>query len=326
MENKKVSIIIPAYNVENYIFRALESCINQSYKNIEILVIDDGSVDKTNEVVKKYILRDKRIRYFWQENSGVSKARNTGILNSEGNYIIFLDSDDWIENVTIEYMLKKQKENEEYFVMANRKCITIDGKVFQNEENGNIEKLKKEKILQNFIVNNYRVASSCYKLFSKKILKDNNIKFKEDIFHGEDGLFVFEYLLHIEDILYINKCLWNILQRPNSASREKKFNRKLFTAITAVEKMIELSKGNKKLEEKMRAYLAFRTIGIYLKGIEYGTLDEKEINCLKSKLKKNKKYFYKENKLKSKIKYFIILNIPMVIIRNLIRLKNKTSN
>lgn len=323
-QKEVISIIIPAYNVENYIIKTIESCINQTYKNIEILIIDDGSSDNTSKVIQKYMLKDDRIKYFYQENSGVSKARNSGILHANGKYIVFLDSDDWLEKNTIEYLIDYQKKYKEYFINVNRQCVEIDGKILKEKDrvfNEEIKILNTEELLENFIENNYSVTSSCYKLYSREVLLKNIIRFREDIFHGEDGLFVFEYLLRVDKVLYSNKPLWNILERPDSASREKKFNRKLFTAITAVEKMIESSRGNKKLEDKMKAYLALRTMVVYLKGIKYDALTYKEISCLKNKMKINKKYFYRENKLKIKIKFFIILNMPSFIIKKLIKLR-----
>jgi len=93
LENKLVSILIPAYNVENYVGRAIESALNQTYKNIEVIIVDDGSIDKTAEVVKKY-LGDKRVRYIYQENKKLAGARNTGMRNAKGEYFAMLDADD----------------------------------------------------------------------------------------------------------------------------------------------------------------------------------------------------------------------------------------
>ena len=93
MENK-VSIIIPAYNCEKYIFECLESVINQTYSNLEIIIIDDGSTDNTSEICQRFEKIDNRIIYTWQENSGVSKARNKGIDLAKGKYIVFIDADD----------------------------------------------------------------------------------------------------------------------------------------------------------------------------------------------------------------------------------------
>lgn len=326
MQQKEVvSIIIPAYNVENYIVRTIESCINQTYKKIEILIIDDGSLDNTSKIIQKYVLKDDRIKYFYQENSGVSKARNNGISQANGKYIVFLDSDDWLEKDAIEYLICHQEKYKECFINVNRQCIELDGKVLKEKNkvfNEKIKILDTEKFLENFIENNYSVSSSCYKLYSREVLLKNRLRFREDIFHGEDGLFVFEYLLKVDKVLYSNKPLWNILERPDSASREKKFDRKLFTAITAVEKMLELSRGNKELESKMKAYLVLRTKMVYLKGLLTNSLKEEEEKELKKIMLSYQKEFFSEIKLKEKIIFFLILKGPKIILKNLLVLKN----
>lgn len=328
MQQKEVvSIIIPAYNVENYIVRTIESCINQTYKKIEILIIDDGSLDNTSKVIQKYVLKDDRIKYFYQENSGVSKARNNGISHANGKYIVFLDSDDWLEKDAIEYLIYHQEKYKECFINVNRQCIKLDGKVLKEKNkvfNEKIKILDTEKFLENFIENNYSVSSSCYKLYSREVLLKNRLRFREDIFHGEDGLFVFEYLFQVNKVLYSNKPLWNILERPDSASREKRFNRKLFTAITAVEKMLELSKGNKNLEKKMRAYLVLRTIEVYLKSILSNLIEKEEEQRLTKIILDYHREFLDEVNFKEKIKFFLILKAPKIILKNLLILKNYT--
>lgn len=323
-QEEVVSIIIPAYNVENYIVRTIESCINQTYKRVEILIIDDGSLDNTSRVIQKYMLKDGRIRYFYQKNSGVSKARNNGILCANGKYVVFLDSDDWLEKDAIEYLIYYQKKYKECFVTVNRQCIELDGQILKEKNklfNEQTKILKVEELLENFIENNYSVSSSCYKLYSREILLKNRIRFRENIFHGEDGLFVFEYLFQVDKVLYSNKPLWNILERPDSASREKKFNRKLFTVITAVEKMLELSEGNKNLEKKIKAYLVLRTIGVYLKGILSNSLEKEEEQRLKKIMLDYRKEFLTEVKFKEKIKFYLIVKGPKIILKNLLILK-----
>lgn len=105
----KVSIIIPVYNVEKYIRQCLESVINQTYKNIEIIVINDGTKDGSMKIVEEY-LEDKRIKIINKNNGGLSSARNKGIEEATGEYIYFLDSDDWIEKDTIEVLVKNSKD------------------------------------------------------------------------------------------------------------------------------------------------------------------------------------------------------------------------
>lgn len=97
MENELISVIVPIYNVENYLRMCLDSIQNQTYKNFECLLINDGSPDNSAEICREYVAKDSRFRYFEKENGGVSSARNLGIERSEGVYITFVDSDDWVE-------------------------------------------------------------------------------------------------------------------------------------------------------------------------------------------------------------------------------------
>ena len=103
--DKKVSVIIPTYNSDKYLKKCIESILLQTYKNIEIIIINDGSTDKTDDIVKKY--EDERIKYYKNKNQGIGKSRNYGIKQSTGEYIMFVDSDDYIDESAVEEMIKK---------------------------------------------------------------------------------------------------------------------------------------------------------------------------------------------------------------------------
>lgn len=323
MNNILVSIIIPTYNVESYIFRGLESCINQTYKNIEIIIIDDGSTDKTRDIIKRYSEKDNRIKYFFQKNKGVSSARNKGLDISGGEYIIFLDSDDWLELNTVEYLLEKKSNNKDCFIICDRyfAYLDLDDSIFkerQNEDENEII-LSNKEILLNVGTKKYNLQSSCYKLFSKKIL-NNNIRFKEDIYHGEDGLFVFEYLFFVQNVFYINKPLWNILERTDSSSRGK-FNKKFFTAITAVKEMIKLAENDKELKEYLKKYLYIRTKQVFFKGIKDKGLNIEEERLLKKQIIELEKLYFEDLNIMKKIKFYFSIRIPKILIRFLLNIR-----
>lgn len=103
----KITVIVPVYNVENYLRKCLDSIISQTYKNIEIVVVNDGSTDASGEICKEFAEIDHRITYIEQENAGLSAARNTGLENMSGDYVTFVDSDDWIEQDYVETLYKK---------------------------------------------------------------------------------------------------------------------------------------------------------------------------------------------------------------------------
>lgn len=117
MEKGFVSIIVPVYNVENYLEQCLDSLINQSYQNIEIIIIDDGSTDDSRKIIERYKIMDKRIKTIFKENEGVSAARNDGIKNAQGDYILFVDGDDWIDLDTCIIGIKEMEESNADVVM-----------------------------------------------------------------------------------------------------------------------------------------------------------------------------------------------------------------
>ena len=142
--NALVTIIIPAYNTEQYIHRAIESSIRQTYKNIEIIIVDDGSTDGTLSVAQNYETQDSRVKVLHQENEGVSSARNHGIREAGGEYIMFLDSDDWFEDYAVEILLEAQLKYPDILIAADNYSVDIDteldykfAKLCMNEKMGN---------------------------------------------------------------------------------------------------------------------------------------------------------------------------------------------
>ena len=135
-----ISIILPVYNAEKYIERALKSLINQSYKNIEILCIDDGSKDNSYNIIKEF--KDERIKLFRQENSGPAKARNVGLSNSKGEYIMFCDADDWYEPNMCELMLETLINQNVDFVICGCNIVDTYNTSIRSKEEFNYFKLK----------------------------------------------------------------------------------------------------------------------------------------------------------------------------------------
>ena len=152
MEKVKISIIIPIYNVENYLEKCIESALNQTYKNLEIILVNDGSKDKSLDICRKYEFIDNRIILIDKPNAGVWLARYDGIKKATGSYISFMDSDDYIEKDYIEKLYSKAQENDYDIVVCGFKRIEDEtGKVFSLEMNsfGNLI-IEKDK-------NSYRI-------------------------------------------------------------------------------------------------------------------------------------------------------------------------
>lgn len=181
-----VTIIIPAYNVEKYIKKCIESVIAQTYSNIEILVVNDGSSDETYSIIKNFSKADNRIRLINQKNLGVSIARNNGMKKSTGDYLLFVDGDDFIASDYVEYMLGLVKKTKADFCLS-KCCFT----------KSNEKQIKKEKVEvlssedATALLLSPEIFVGCWnKIFSRKFLVDNNLWFSSNLFYGEGLNFI----------------------------------------------------------------------------------------------------------------------------------------
>lgn len=173
---KKVTLVIPVYNSEKYIGRCLESILNQTFKDVDILVINDGSRDKSKEIVKEYQLKYNNIKLINQENMGVAKTRNKAIKMADTKYIMFMDNDDYIDSDYIETYLKEIEETKADIVIGGYKRVNVDKKI-----------LFKQKLL-NTPWSKYIVLAPWAKIYNKEFLVKNNIEFL-DYSIGEDVYF-----------------------------------------------------------------------------------------------------------------------------------------
>ena len=244
MEKEKVSIIIPVYNSESTLKRCLESVINQTYKNIEILIINDGSKDKSLNIMNEYKNKDERIIVINQKNKGLSGARNTGVNNATGNYITFIDSDDYIKPNLVKDTIKIFEEYECDVVRNNYELSYENGKTeLRNEmyeENRiiNIEE-KKEELIQNILLG--KVQSYSWLLTIKReILDKNNLKFDEDIFFMEDIVFIIRLIFFIKNIYFVREPNYFYYQsNENSLTKDTKKYVKNINNIVVMKKRLE---------------------------------------------------------------------------------------
>lgn len=203
----KITVIIPCYNVESYIQKCIESVLNQSYGNIEIILIDDGSTDNTNEVILKSIENISNILYIRNDNFGVSNARNTGIKNATGDYIMFIDSDDYISKNMIKNMYKLLIKYNSDIVKCNIKKEYAEGQASRNEKPvySSVKYFSKEdfsKTIYKKILSTETMNSSCCSLFKTDIIKNNELFFREDIYNGEDAIFFMNYIDNCKSMVY----------------------------------------------------------------------------------------------------------------------------
>jgi glycosyltransferase involved in cell wall biosynthesis len=195
-DNPKVSIIIPTYNRAHMIERSIQSVFNQTYQYFEIIVIDDGSIDNTKDIIskliKKYNTNSRKIKYYHQYNSGACVARNKGLLLSSGDYIQFLDSDDFIEKNKIKTQLKKIEKENTPCVLCDFQYIDYLGNVIKSVKNdGNIHEY----------VSNFRSVSIMTPLIKKTSIL-SSLKWNPKLRRNQDMDFIFRYFLSIENVSY----------------------------------------------------------------------------------------------------------------------------
>lgn len=190
----RVSIIVPVYNVEKYIRRCIESICSQTYSDWELLLVDDGSPDKSGAICDEYASIDSRIRVFHKENAGVGAARNTGIRNSTGNYIVFVDSDDFCDPVYLDNFGLHEDKLADLTIQGFKKFVDAEcfGRVFRAAS------YTRNELTEGILENNLLTFGAPYcKLFRRDIIVLNHIEFPTLYSYGEDSYFFFNYLTHI---------------------------------------------------------------------------------------------------------------------------------
>lgn len=217
----EISVIIPMYNAENYIEIPINSLLNQSYKNFEVVLVDDGSTDASTEVAKKVISNDKRFRILRQKNSGPGAARNHGIREAKGNYISFIDSDDYFHQEFLYKVIQKSKETEADVIVCDFVKVYENGEIIQKY-------LHPYKLISNFdafvdiIQSNNLTSLSQNKIFKKHLFQ--NIEYPEDIIVNEDVATIYRLILEANKVAFVNESLFFYVFREGSSINN--FNRK----------------------------------------------------------------------------------------------------
>lgn len=316
MKSDLISVIVPIYNVEDYIENGVNSIINQTYDNLEIILVDDGSKDKSSKIIDELSKLDNRIKVIHKKNGGVSSARNVGLSVASGRYIIFIDGDDYIEYDYIEYFYNLiSKDN--YDMAFNSKCFNLTNKNRNNNENYKV--FNSEILIEDIYIGNIGCGVAVWnKIYKKEFLEKNSIKFDEDIWYGEGMLFNINCLIKTQKVIVGENILYHQVFNPNSAMR--KFN--LDSNICGL-KSLELQKELLKAHDKiiMNAWKYHKRCFNYsiLKGILKSNTKKEyysEYKKCKRNLRKNISIVLKVKiPLKKKIKYVLIALNPVFWIK-----------
>ena len=253
----KISVIIPVYNVEKYIRQCLESVINQTFKDIEIIVVNDGTKDNSMKIIEEYFLNE-RIKIINKENGGLSSARNIGIQVAQGKYVYFVDSDDWIENDAIEILYKN----------CNDEDIVYSNFYYYNEKNN---KRKKERFYNSietekgkYSLINAQGIHAWNKLYKLSFLKENNLKFLENIIY-EDLEFNFRSFFLTENVKFINRAKYNYrVARDGSIMNDSKIEKSIYSINEIIKSFVDFY-NRKDLDnfKKFRLFLEIKKLEIW---------------------------------------------------------------
>lgn len=207
--NPKISIIVPVYNAEKYLNRCVDSILSQTFGNFEVLLIDDGSNDKSGKICDKYAQKDCRVKVFHKENGGVSSARNFGIKNVQGSFVTFIDSDDFVDKDFLESLVASDSD----FVYTGYKIFGAFNKdvgINENKKyNANDFMLCLMHTYEKSAITLYGMQYPWAKLFKYSIIRENELFFDEKMKYAEDSCFVWSYLCHCFSVSQVKSSTYN---------------------------------------------------------------------------------------------------------------------
>lgn len=308
----KISIIVPVYNVEQYLEKCINSVLNQTYSNIEVILVDDGSTDSSGNICDKYSLIDRRVSVIHKCNGGLSSARNAGLSSSTGDFIGFVDSDDWISNDMYEYLYSLLIKSNADVVSASY-VKTVDP--YLNFNNSYCEHLitGSSNILKYFFSSDIMNQNNDYPVWTKLYKREffSNTKFPEGKIY-EDIIMNYNILQKCNIYVKSSKLVYAYYQRPMSITKSKLMFKHLSLIDVSKEILLSLYKTDTELLALGRRKVAMSYFSILAMYIRNGTdLDIHDINRILSEYKKIKyDYLKTEKSVKIRIiSFFMCINI-----------------
>lgn len=323
----KVSIIVPIYNASDYIERCVKSICAQSLKDIQVILIDDGSSDDSLKLCEQLKMNDERIEVYHHENRGASATRNTGLKYATAEWIMFVDSDDWIEKNAVEVLYKHTRHDD---------SDVIIGMIVNNYSFSDIDALRMNNKVYRYDMNKYRIAmlggciiepqvfstifpvemrqlpflgSPCAKIYRKELLKDRKAIFLENIHYGEDTIFNLNVLDKARTVYYVNTPVYHYCMRAGSLSTGRIDNKykQYIDYVTETEKYIE--KLNVAESEEFKIYRSLDLVQMVWELAEmYGMSLESFDNLIE--YKKQLKKFAECTECKTAMKTLKLKDLP----------------
>ncbi|PZX05945.1 glycosyltransferase EpsJ [Psychrobacillus insolitus] len=323
--NVQVSVIIPVYNAELYLSDCIQSIRNQTYKNIEVILINDGSTDNSGVICDEFASKDSRIKVSHQNNSGPSIARNRGIELAQGKYIQFVDSDDTIELMMTEILVESMNKDSQ-LVLSGYKATHINddnNRILQNVTPGVHGILNNKEFLRDFgvLFEQSVIIQLWNKLYITEIIKKNNIQFVESLNIGEDLLFNLDYYKFCQNIHVINDSLYNYLIFNNTNSLISNYKKDFFgNQLLLFQKIREFllrnDSYNKKNKDSVEVIFINSIVGCF------NNLFHKNSNLTSQGIKEQIHKIILSKEVRDDIYYFKSGNIQKRLIGYLIKIKS----
>ena len=319
--NEKISIIVPVYNVEKYLKKCIDSIVNQTYKNLEIILVDDGATDRSGEICDELAKLDNRIKVYHKKNGGLSDARNYGVERATGDYIGFVDSDDYIDAEMYEKLYEAITKEDADVAECSFKIIYPDRvELFNDEEYYNV--LGEQEYLEEYLKLKKIFGSVWTKLIKSTIAK--KIEFPVGKLY-EDTYYAYDLIDIVDKYVIMDNPYYNYLMRENSITNAK-FNPRIFDLVEIVEKFhMNVYRNYPSLKEaadcrKMYAYFSVLNSILLEENFKNNTFYQQIINYFKENYKKllKNKYITRNRKLS-----IILINLNINLYRKvLLRYKN----
>lgn len=309
----RISIIIPVYNAENYLHRCVKALLAQTHKDFDIIIINDGSQDKSGEICDQYASDDSRIKVFHKSNEGVSATRNLGIAKAESEWITFVDADDIVLENYLSELVNSIDDNVDMIVAAVEQLRDDQkSKTLVRSYEGIIKKNDFQTLIEKLLIVNFGYVYSI--LYRKSIITENDIKFDTRLAQSEDMLFILEYILHLRnEISCVPSANYQyIMDVPNSGSKKKVSAESINLQLCSIYEMI--AKRYKISDFRSFPVLAQLLDYLYYKKLsEFVSLEfsaETKVTNLKSLDKRMIQFFQniKKKSLRAKLQDFLLLN------------------
>lgn len=319
-----VSIIVPTYNAEDTLERCIDSLIAQTYTKIEIIIVDDGSKDNTRLIAEQLLKKDNKIVYIYQDNKGVSEARNLGMKVAKGKWIAFCDSDDYVERNYIELMMQCRMEYDSEWVIAGfKKRIGDEEYIFENP-------YSKEKIcfnLEAFASDWYKnpyIAGVGGALYNAEIIRKNNLKFPKGIHHGEDTIFNIKYFYYCKKVSFVNEPIYIYMDKENSLTSI--FREDIWENQEKILNEFSLMCSKKGYTKKIRELFLVRCITLSLNSIASHRCNKQIWYSMCHKIRSNENFKmmnlkYKEIDAFGAIVIYLLNNNKIWILQKLFKIK-----